>query len=95
YRILGQNIPLGGGGYLRLLPLSVTKAAVRNINEKHGKPVIFYIHPWEVDVDQPRLNGRLLSKTRHYLNLKSTFPKVKALLQEFKYKPLVELIPND
>ncbi|MFQ5752627.1 MAG: XrtA system polysaccharide deacetylase [bacterium] len=91
-RILGQNLPIAGGGYLRLFPLSATKAVVRRVNRKERKPVIFYVHPWEVDVDQPRLNGRLLSKARHYLNLKSTMPKLAALLGEFKFVPLSGLL---
>lgn len=95
YRIFGQNIPVAGGGYLRLFPMTVTKAAVKIINRREGKPVIFYIHPWEIDPDQPRLNGRLLSKARHYLNLKSTLPKLRVLLKEFKFKPLLELIDDE
>jgi len=95
YRIFGQNIPVAGGGYLRLFPMSVTKAAVKIINRREGKPVIFYIHPWEVDENQPRLNGKLLSRMRHYLNLKSTLPKLRVLLKEFKFKPLSELIDDE
>lgn len=94
YRIFGQNIPIAGGGYLRLLPISVTKAAVKRINEREGQPVIFYTHPWEIDPDQPRLDGRLLSKARHYLNLKGTVQKIHALLKEFKFKPISELIDD-
>jgi len=94
FRALGQNIPVAGGGYLRLFPLSITKAAVKRINEREGKPAIFYIHPWEIDVDQPRLNGRFLSRSRHYLNLKSTFPKINSLLKEFKFKPLSEFLDD-
>lgn len=92
YRLLGQNIPVAGGGYLRLLPLKLTKAAVRSINEKEKNIAILYLHPWETDTEQPRLNGRLISRVRHYLNLASTLPKLTALLQEFKFKPICEHI---
>jgi polysaccharide deacetylase family protein (PEP-CTERM system associated) len=92
YRILGQNIPVAGGGYLRFFPLQVTKTAIRNINEREEKPVIFYLHPWEIDTKQPRLRGRRLSKLRHYLNLGSTMPKLKKVLSEFKFKHLSEFL---
>jgi len=95
YRIFGQNIPVAGGGYLRLFPLSVTKAVVKSINKREGEPVIFYIHPWEIDVDQPRLSGRLLSKTRHYLNLAGTQFKLKSILKDFKFKPLSDFLVSE
>lgn len=88
YRILGQNIPIAGGGYLRLFPLQVTKTAIRSINEREEKPVIVYLHPWEIDTKQPRLSGRRSSKFRHYINLGSTMPKLKKVLAEFKFKHL-------
>jgi len=94
-RLLGKNIPVAGGGWLRLFPLSFTMAAVRRINYRENEPVIFYIHPWEIDEDQPRLNGRLLSKARHYLNLKSTVPKLNAILKEFKFKRLSEFLVDE
>jgi hypothetical protein len=86
--MFGQNIPIAGGGYLRLFPLPFTKNAVRRINKREKKPVIFYLHPWEIDPDQPRLNGRWSSKFRHYINLYSTMPKLKSLLNEFKFTRL-------
>jgi polysaccharide deacetylase family protein (PEP-CTERM system associated) len=88
YRIFGQNIPIAGGGYLRLFPLQVTKSAIRSINDREKKPVIVYLHPWEIDTKQPRLNGRRSSKFRHYINLDSTMPKLKKVLTEFKFKHL-------
>jgi polysaccharide deacetylase family protein (PEP-CTERM system associated) len=92
YRIFRQNIPVAGGGYFRLLPLWITKTAIKRINEHEKKPVIFYLHPWEIDTYQPRLNGRWLSQIRHYINLKSTMPKLKTLLSEFRFKPLSEFL---
>lgn len=88
YKIFGQNIPVAGGGYLRLFPLQVTKTAIKRINNNENKPAILYFHPWEIDIHQPRLNGRWKSKMRHYINLKSTLPKLKVFLDEFKFKPL-------
>lgn len=88
YPFFGQNIPVAGGGYLRLFPLQVTKTAIKRINNNEKKPAILYFHPWEIDIHQPRLNGRWKSKMRHYINLKSTLPKLKVFLNEFKFKPL-------
>ncbi len=90
--LLGHNIPVCGGGYLRILPENFIKAAIRRINNQEMQPVITYIHPWEIDVDQPRLNGRFQSRIRHYLNLKSTLPKITALLGEFRFTPLLHML---
>jgi polysaccharide deacetylase family protein (PEP-CTERM system associated) len=81
YRLFGQNIPVAGGGYLRLFPTLVTK-----------QPAIFYVHPWEIDMLQPRIKGTWLSELRHYVNLDTTFPKLTACLAEFKFKPLSKFL---
>jgi polysaccharide deacetylase family protein (PEP-CTERM system associated) len=91
-RIFGQNVPVAGGGYLRLLPLHVTRKAIRRINEKEKEPAIIYIHPWEIDLDQPRMKGRWRSKFRHYVNLSTTMPKLTSFLNEFSFRPLCKLI---
>jgi polysaccharide deacetylase family protein (PEP-CTERM system associated) len=88
YKMFGQNIPVAGGGYLRLFPLHLTKTAFKRINSNEKKPFVLYLHPWEIDTDQPRLNGRLKSKIRHYINLNSTMPKLRCFLEEFSFKPL-------
>jgi polysaccharide deacetylase family protein (PEP-CTERM system associated) len=88
YRIFKQNIPVAGGGYLRLYPFQLTKAAIRRINEKEKNIAILYIHPWEIDEHQPRLNGKWQSKSRHYVNLSSTMPKLRNFLNEFRFGPL-------
>ncbi len=92
YRVLGQNIPIAGGGYLRLFPLQITKTAIRRINAREEQPVIVYLHPWEIDVDQPRVNGRRSSVLRHRINLHTTMPKLSTLLQEFSFRPLSALL---
>jgi polysaccharide deacetylase family protein (PEP-CTERM system associated) len=88
YNLFSQNIPIGGGGYLRLFPLLFTMKAIARINEQENKPAILYLHPWEIDTDQPRLHGRLSSRIRHYINLRSTLPKLMSLLNEFNFKEL-------
>lgn len=86
--IFGKNIPFAGGGYLRLFPIRLTEWGIHRLNEKEGKPVIVYIHPWELDPKQPRLNGRRLSIFRHYINMETTSSKLRGLLSKFKFGPI-------
>jgi polysaccharide deacetylase family protein (PEP-CTERM system associated) len=91
FKLFGQNIPAAGGGYFRLYPLQVTKAIIRRINEIEKKTAVIYIHPWEIDMDQPKLQGSLFSKFRHYVNLKTTEQKLGECMKEFKFKPISEI----
>ena len=91
FQIFGHNIPIAGGGYLRFFPQWVTKKAIRRINKKEKQPVIVYIHPWEIDKQQPKIDGKLLSQFRHYVNLGSTVPKLTSFLSEFKFKPISQV----
>jgi polysaccharide deacetylase family protein (PEP-CTERM system associated) len=87
--LLGQTIPVSGGGYFRLFPYWFTRRALRTINQKEGKPFTFYLHPWEVDPEQPRMQrAKTLSKFRHYNNLKHTSTRLNQLLGEFHFTPL-------
>jgi polysaccharide deacetylase family protein (PEP-CTERM system associated) len=80
FRLSGKrNFPVGGGGYLRLMPFWYTRVGVRRAQDEN-LPLIVYIHPWEVDPAQPRLPGRLKSRLRHYTNLEQTYPKLERLL---------------
>ncbi|MBZ0155101.1 MAG: DUF3473 domain-containing protein [Alphaproteobacteria bacterium] len=90
--LFGQNVPVAGGGYLRLFPLGITRAAIKSINRREGKPVVVYLHPWEIDPHQPRIRCGLKSRVRHYLNLKSTAAKVESLLREFPFGPMSSLL---
>ena len=91
-KLLGQNIPTGGGGYFRLFPFAVTRRMLRSINNA-GNPFVFYLHPWEVDPDQPRVPGApLKSRFRHYLNLKRTIPRLQRLLATFSFVPMENVL---
>lgn len=90
-RFCSNNFPVGGGGYLRLFPYPVTKWAIGHLNIKEKHPAIVYLHPWEVDPDQPRIDGSFLSKFRHYVNLRKTEQVVKNLLTDFQFVPMREL----
>ena len=87
--IFGRNLPLGGGGYLRLLPYVYMKWGMRRVNRQEGKGAVFYIHPWEVDPDHPRMKtaGRR-GFSSHYVNLASTEGKLRRLLRDFRFAPM-------
>ena len=87
-KIFGQNIPTGGGGYFRLFPFEISKRMLRSINQK-GNPFVFYIHPWEIDPEQPRIpNASMKSRFRHYINLKRTYSRLQRLLNAFEFAPM-------
>jgi polysaccharide deacetylase family protein (PEP-CTERM system associated) len=88
------RIPIGGGGYLRLYPIGMTLHGLRRINTRWNRPFVMYTHPWEVDPDQPRIDGSRLSRFRHYVNLKSTAGKLDRLATEFEYKPFREILED-
>ena len=90
-RALGRNLPVGGGGYFRLLPGAVTRAAVRSL-ERAGKPASLYLHPWELDPDQPRCPASATQRFRHYVNLRRTLPRLEALLAQHRFGTLREVL---
>jgi polysaccharide deacetylase family protein (PEP-CTERM system associated) len=85
-RLLRRNWPAGGGGYFRLLPYAVSRWSLRRINKRDGQPAIFYFHPWELDPEQPRVEG-IGAKTRfrHYVNLRRMGPRIGCLLRDFRW----------
>ena len=93
----GPNLPCGGGGYLRMLPFWYTKSGISKM-WREGLPVVSYIHPWEIDPDQPCLASPLKSRLRHYLNLSRTEQKLRRLLAltrftSFRDSGLVDVSP--
>jgi polysaccharide deacetylase family protein (PEP-CTERM system associated) len=82
------NLPIGGGGYLRIYPFWFTRWGLRKINRGEGQPVVVYLHPWEIDPEQPRVHAPPLSRWRHYTNLNSTARRVDRLLGEFRFAPM-------
>jgi hypothetical protein len=85
----GVRIPAAGGGYLRHLPYNIIRRAFREHTEE-GVPAVFYIHPWELDAEQPRLPVPLLTKVRHYGGLRSNGERLERLLGEFRFTSLAE-----
>lgn len=90
--ILGVRVPVAGGGYFRVFPYALLRVMLRMV-EADGQPLVVYLHPWELDLSQPRMQGPLLSRFRHYLNLTKTEERLKALLNDFEFGPLREMVP--
>lgn len=87
-RLWKWNFPIAGGGYLRLYPYWFIKQSLRWINHQQH-PGIIYLHPWELDPDQPRIpNIPTTTRFRHYLNLHSTATKLRRLIHDFEFMPI-------
>lgn len=89
--LLGRNWPVGGGGYFRLLPGFLHRAALARL-ERRGRPTALYLHPWEFDPDQPRVPATPLKRFRHYLNLSASLPRLERLLARFRFGTLREVL---
>ncbi|HET9888050.1 MAG TPA: XrtA system polysaccharide deacetylase [bacterium] len=90
-RLFGRNVGAAGGGYLRILPLAVLERAFAAMNET-GEPACLYVHPWEIDPEQPRLRVKGLGRFTHYTNLDRTEGRLKHLLQRFEFAPMEECL---
>ncbi len=89
-RLLGRNWPVAGGGYLRVLPYVITQWAIARLNQREGIPAMVYLHPWELDPEQPRLRAGVRTRWRQYTNLHTTEQRVRRLLSEFRFAPIPE-----
>ena len=94
---LGQhNLPIAGGGYFRLMPYSVFKAALRRFNAGENRAGVFYFHPWEIDADQPRITGASrLAKFRHYVNIGAVPRRLDKLLRDFRWARMDDVFAAD
>ncbi len=92
-RFLGRNWPVGGGGYFRLFPYALTRSALRYLNRHDRAPAIVYLHPWELDPEQPRLAAGVRSRFRQYTNLHRTEARLRRLLRDFRFAPIAEALP--
>jgi polysaccharide deacetylase family protein (PEP-CTERM system associated) len=88
-RRFGVNLPAGGGAYFRIFPYALVRSAFRHF-EARGVPGTFYMHPWEIDPDQPRQPARWSSRLRHYTGLSRTLPRLERLLSEFRFTAIAD-----
>jgi polysaccharide deacetylase family protein (PEP-CTERM system associated) len=87
-QLAGRRAPLGGGAYLRFLPYWYTRWGLRYINRSEERPACLYLHPWELDSEQPRMHGSISTRLRHYFGLRGTEAKFRRLLVDFEMQPL-------
>jgi polysaccharide deacetylase family protein (PEP-CTERM system associated) len=91
-RVGRVNLPIAGGGYFRLLPYWWTRWGIQQLNRLEHRPAIFYLHPWEVDPDQPRIAVSALARVRHYGNLRQTMARLRMLLSDFRFSTVANVV---
>lgn len=92
-QIGSYNLPIAGGGYFRQFPYALTKWGIARVNDVERRPVAFYLHPWEVDPDQPRLGVPMTTRVRHYRNLARTEARLDRLLRDFRFDAIERVFP--
>jgi polysaccharide deacetylase family protein (PEP-CTERM system associated) len=91
-RLAGANLPIAGGGYFRLFPYALTAWGLRSINRLEQQPALIYLHPWEIDPDQPRIRAGATARFRQYVNLHKTEARLTRLLQDFTFGTLLDVL---
>jgi polysaccharide deacetylase family protein (PEP-CTERM system associated) len=90
-RIGGANYPIAGGGYFRLFPYQLTKWGIAQVNREE-QPVVVYIHPWEVDPEQPKLPASMASHFRHHVGVHTAIDKLRKVMNDFAFGPISAVI---
>lgn len=91
-RLFSRNLPSSGGGYFRLFPYALSRWMLRQVNQRDGESAIFYMHPWEIDPQQPRISGvSLKTRFRHYVNIDRTEQRLDRLLSDFAWGRMDEI----
>jgi polysaccharide deacetylase family protein (PEP-CTERM system associated) len=88
------NLPVAGGGYFRILPYWWTRWGIARVNRLEGRPAVFYLHPWEIDPEQPRVSAGRLSRFRHYRNLHKTEGRLRQLLTDFRFDTVASVVEH-
>jgi polysaccharide deacetylase family protein (PEP-CTERM system associated) len=89
-----QIAPIGGGGYLRMLPYRYMAAGIRRVNEAEHQPVCVYFHPWEIDPAQPALTFGMVSRLRTYSGLRGMYSKIERLIGDFSFSTVTNVYPD-
>jgi len=85
------NLPLAGGAYLRFLPPALFRWGVARL-EAAGRPTVLYVHPWEIDPDQPRQPVSRRVRVNHYHNLDAAEARLRGLLERFEFHSLGDVL---
>jgi polysaccharide deacetylase family protein (PEP-CTERM system associated) len=91
-RVAGTNVPIAGGGYFRLFPYGLISWGLRSINHRERQPALIYLHPWEIDPAQPRIQAGAVARFRQYVNLQKTEARLCRLLQDFRFGTLLDVL---
>jgi polysaccharide deacetylase family protein (PEP-CTERM system associated) len=91
-RLAGINFPMAGGGYFRLFPYAVIVWGLRAINHRERQPALIYLHPWEIDPDQPQIQAGAVARFRQYVNLQKTEARLCRLLQDFTFGTMLDVL---
>ncbi len=95
FRVANVNLPMGGGGFFRLYPLPLTCYCLRRLNAVRRQSFVFYVHPWEIDSEQPRIRtASWTSRFRHYVNLAKNERKLDQLLRRFRFSRLSDIVDD-
>jgi hypothetical protein len=89
--VFGMTVPVSGGGYFRLYPYGLSRHLLKKVNQE-SEPFVFYMHPWEIDPQQPRIRTSLKSSLRHYTNLDRFEGKLRTLLHDFSFTSMANVI---
>jgi polysaccharide deacetylase family protein (PEP-CTERM system associated) len=92
-KLLGYRMPVAGGGYFRLYPYALTKFGLKQVNQ-NGMPFVFYLHPWEIDTEQPRIAAKWFSRFRHYNNLDKCEIRLHQLMQDFRLGTVSDVLQD-
>lgn len=94
-RLLGRNFPSSGGGYFRLLPYALSRWMLNRVNTGDKEAGVFYFHPWEIDTEQPRVEGiGVKTRFRHYVNISQMDGRLNQLLRDFKWGRMDNIFLN-
>ena len=88
----GVRIPVCGGGYFRILPYWLTRMGLKQINEKCNRPFTFYLHPWEIDPDPPRVRLPLAKSFAHYFQLGGFRERLEQVIRGAGFAPMGEVL---
>jgi len=91
FDIASYKLPIAGGGYFRLFPYWFTKLGLGSIN-RLNEPFVFYLHPWEIDPQQPKVKASLFSTFRHYNNLDKCYSRLENLLNDFSFTTVEDVL---
>ncbi|WP_036186332.1 XrtA system polysaccharide deacetylase [Marinimicrobium agarilyticum] len=90
-KVMGQAVPAAGGGYFRQYPYALSRWLFQKASDSGRKPQIFYLHPWEIDPEQPRIpNASWFSRFRHYTNLHRCLPRLERMIKDFPFGTMSE-----